>query len=121
MSDRADTQLFRARDVILVVTAPEGCQVTLARNLERPREPLLLSAGPVGSRGALLDRDLAMRLRDELSSWLKAPAAAPAWRCPGCEIGVELGEEAWIGIVPEPGSSPVCQSCGSELEASEDL
>jgi hypothetical protein len=42
----------------------------------------------------------------------------PAWWCPTCEVGVELGEEAWQGsIAPSPGTLPICHPCGSKLEA----
>jgi hypothetical protein len=42
----------------------------------------------------------------------------PAWWCPACCIGIELGEEAWSGsLAPIPGvTEPECGDCGTELE-----
>ena len=45
------------------------------------------------------------------------PAPNPAWWCPACCVGVELGEAGWRGgIVPPPGAEPIHYECGTELE-----
>lgn len=47
----------------------------------------------------------------------------PAWWCPACCVGVELGDEAWSGtLVPIPGETePECGDCGTELEVHPEL
>ena len=39
-----------------------------------------------------------------------------AWLCPRCNKDIELGEEAWQGLPPNPGSPAVCHACGTPLE-----
>lgn len=36
------------------------------------------------------------------------------WRCPKCGGEYELGEEAWLGLPPIPGSPAVCPADGCD-------
>lgn len=42
--------------------------------------------------------------------------STPAWWCPACKVGVELGEEGRTSLTPDAETRAVHFECGADLE-----